>query len=116
MTYREELIQVAAVAVAMVEDLDMGVAQVVDETYRFTGVHENIREEISLERVVQDKKWGQQHHPVITWLAILAEEVGEVAREVEDQEDDSWAQLIIHHLASAEHAARAYLEEVGEDG
>ena len=31
------------------------------------------------ERVKQDKKWGQQDHEPEVWLAILTEEVGELA-------------------------------------
>ena len=32
------------------------------------------------ERVRQDKKWGEQNHDPITWVAILMEEVGELAQ------------------------------------
>jgi NTP pyrophosphatase (non-canonical NTP hydrolase) len=33
------------------------------------------------ERGRQDKKWGlQDHHSIMTWLAILSEEVGEAAQ------------------------------------
>lgn len=35
-------------------------------------------EEILKERNHQDKKWGQQNHHPMEWLAILGEEVGEV--------------------------------------
>lgn len=45
---------------------------------------------VTEERQRQDKKWGQQNHRHPVWMLILAEEVGEVAkealeREVEDQ-------------------------------
>lgn len=45
---------------------------------------ENILNEIKSERARQNKKWGEQNHSVIEWQAILAEEVGEAAREVVD--------------------------------
>ena len=34
------------------------------------------------ERRRQDEKWGQQNHPPAVWLAILTEEVGELAEAV----------------------------------
>lgn len=81
MTYREELIQAAAVIVAMVEDLDYGVA---DQT-RFEGFNPTIMQnpifrDIWKERTRQDLKWGPQHHNPFKWLAILMEEVGEATR------------------------------------
>ncbi len=36
--------------------------------------------EITLERCRQDSLFGEQNHDIFTWLAILGEEVGEVAR------------------------------------
>lgn len=36
--------------------------------------------EISLERKRQDEKWGVQNHHPILWNLILAEEMGEVAK------------------------------------
>lgn len=41
-----------------------------------------ILREVSFERGRQLKKWGQQDHDPATWLAILTEEVGEVAEEI----------------------------------
>jgi hypothetical protein len=32
------------------------------------------------ERLAQDAKWGEQNHPSEVWLAILSEEVGEMAK------------------------------------
>lgn len=32
---------------------------------------------VMLERERQNKKWGEQNHDCITWVAILTEEVGE---------------------------------------
>ena len=45
----------------------------------------NIREKVVLdiitERGRQDFKWGEQNHDPMTWIPILAEEVGEAAQE-----------------------------------
>lgn len=35
--------------------------------------------DVIAERVAQDAKWGEQNHDPYKWLAILSEEVGEVA-------------------------------------
>ena len=72
MSYREELIQVAAVAVAMVEDLDNGSADRTTATY--------VMHEVMDERIQQNEKWGAQHHDRAMWLTILMEEVGEAAQ------------------------------------
>lgn len=44
----------------------------------------SVLNEIEAERERQDKKWGQQNHSIIEWLAILGEEVGEASREAVD--------------------------------
>jgi len=36
--------------------------------------------DIGNERRKQDKKWGEQNHDPIVWVAILMEEVGELAQ------------------------------------
>lgn len=38
------------------------------------------------ERARQNRKWGVQNHPDLTWLGILTEELGELARAVIEQE------------------------------
>ena len=50
---------------------------------------------ISQECERQREKWGNQEHPDIIWHAILAEEVGEVAKAIlEDDVDAINAELI----------------------
>lgn len=39
-------------------------------------------EMIRAEREKQDLKWGEQNHTPLKWLAILMEEVGEVAQAI----------------------------------
>jgi len=41
-------------------------------------------DDVLAERKRQDERWGQQDHEPHVWLAILAEEVGEVAKEIAD--------------------------------
>lgn len=41
-----------------------------------------IQHDIMMERQRQDQLWGPPRHDHYTWLAILTEEVGEVAREI----------------------------------
>lgn len=36
--------------------------------------------DVVAERMAQDAKWGEQNHPSEVWLAILSEEVGEMAK------------------------------------
>ena len=36
--------------------------------------------DILAERAKQDKKWGEQNHDPYVWIAILTEEVGELAQ------------------------------------
>lgn len=37
---------------------------------------------IERERASQDEKWGEQNHEPLKWMAILLEEVGELARAI----------------------------------
>lgn len=69
----EELIQVAAVAVAAVEDLRHGVTDRSKTEDVFTDIHN--------ERVRQDEKWGAQRHNPTFWMGILGEEFGEACQE-----------------------------------
>lgn len=41
--------------------------------------------EVAVERERQDMRWGTQDHDDPRWLAILTEELGEVAREVVEE-------------------------------
>ena len=77
MTLRQELIQVAAVAIAIVTDLDEGSTGPFKSGYVFHAVAE--------ERVRQEKKWGPQHHPIAEWLVILGEEYGEACKAANDE-------------------------------
>ncbi len=77
---RTKLIQTAAVCVAIVEDIDSGVAYAQDDPR----LMRQILREIDDERYIQDKKWGPQHHRIADWLSILGEEFGEACKAYND--------------------------------
>ena len=89
MTLREELIQVAAVAVAILTDLDQGSTALFDpDNHRAaTPAHSNVMLEVQQERGRQERKWGTQHHTPFEWLAILGEEYGEACQAAVDAHD-----------------------------
>ena len=81
---REELIQVAAVAVAIVQDIDTGSAKV------GLGDLDEVMHQVKMERHRQNIKFGAQHHTLPEWLMILGEEVGEACQAaVDDHFGDS---------------------------
>ena len=45
---------------------------------------EKVLNEVIAERERQNRKWGVQDHNAVEWVAILTEEVGEVAKEAVD--------------------------------
>ena len=61
---------------------------------------ENVLNQIRAERERQNKKWGEQNHDDYRWLAILTEEVGELA------------QAILHDEFGGSHAGTAKTELV----
>ena len=108
MSLRSELIQIAAVVVSQVEDIDRNVA--------LAGTHTNdILREVLEERFVQDDKWGPAHHPDNTWLFILMEEVGEAAKEVLDSGLVGSNRAFIESIERLGNQCRQWLESVGLD-
>ncbi len=120
---RYELIQLIAVAVSILETMDFGEAdsRVFDdlspEAIPGTGLPRNrsIYEDIARERAEQDSKWGPQAHKEIAWAMILAEEIGEYARELDlnaedmTEEEIGIAAGVISLLKQAEDGARRWL-------
>ena len=41
---------------------------------------------VSMERIRQNVKWGEQTHSGHTWVSVLAEEVGEAAQAINDND------------------------------
>ena len=84
MEFREEMVQVAAVAVSIIEDMIYGEAGLSDSCT------DDVLENIKAERAAQDLKWGPQHHTPEMWLAILMEEVGEAAQAYLHEVEAGW--------------------------
>ena len=78
MSYRSELIQVAAVALAAVQAESRGSTETNSDAGR-DKLHA-LLDEVRSERERQEAKWGPQTHDRSWWLTILAEEFGEAAR------------------------------------
>jgi hypothetical protein len=87
MTLRDELIQVAAVAVAIVIDLDEGSTAMREDLPRpvYAQPHQQVINDVTSERLGQEQKWGEQHHGIAEWLTILGEEYGEACRAAKDE-------------------------------
>lgn len=93
---RTELIQVAAVAVAIVTDMDHG------STAYSNVAWQKVLQEITIERLAQEGMWGPQHHDLTVWAAILLEEVGEAIHELVMLPTEIPAEDRIHdHVATA---------------
>lgn len=70
------------------------------------------------ERKRQDAKWGIQRHPHTTWLAILMEEVGEVAEAMQKgmpSEKATDAADLLTELIQVAAVAQAMAEQVYEE-
>lgn len=85
-----ELIQVAAVAVVAIQDID---ARLDPRPFTPDDRLHSALKEITRERAAQDRKWGIQRHSAFYWLSILGEEFGEackVANEATDELGPNW--------------------------
>lgn len=80
MSYRSELIQVAAVALATVQNLDTGSTE--RDTIEAVDAEMEIVDAVLRERASQERQWGTRNTLPDRWLTILTEEVGEVARAI----------------------------------
>ena len=56
---------------------------------------------IRLERSRQDAKWGEQRHMPLYWLAILMEEVGELAKVILENDALGMRHELVHVAAVA---------------
>lgn len=87
-------------------------------TITATNLMRSVSNDILKERERQNEKWGLQRHHHAYWLAILVEEVGEVAQAIqqgsvaskETDADDLYTELI--HVAAV---ASAFAEQVKEE-
>ena len=78
--YNRELIQIAAVALAAVQNDEWGSTDL--STREHLQTLENLLSCVKHERGFQENKWGPQNHSREKWMTILMEEVGEAAKEI----------------------------------
>jgi NTP pyrophosphatase (non-canonical NTP hydrolase) len=74
--------------------------------------------EVGLERMRQDAKWGVQRHSYGAWLAILVEEVGEVAQAMQKgmvSQKDTDADDLFKELIQVAAVASAIAEQIKEE-
>ena len=60
------------------------------------------RNQVAAERQRQLEKWGQQFHDNPIWLAILTEEVGEVAKAILENDGDQCMDELVQIVAVIE--------------
>ena len=80
MSYRSELIQVAAVALAAIQAADLGSTEI--QSHLGCKSLNDLLDNVAEERLRQEEKWGTRNLMPSWWLVILMEEVGEAARAV----------------------------------
>ncbi len=116
MDSHRELIQVLAVAVAMIEDEMYGSANGTKQIGRADGATQAdiVLTLIREERESQDDKWGPQHHDAEEWAMILAEEIGEWAGDVLKEAEEGMSRPawnVLHALwKQGDAEARHWLE------
>ena len=76
-------------------------------------IHEHammiVLNEVAEERERQDAKWGEQNHDPAIWLAILAEEFGEIGKEVlEPEPTDNYRRELVQLAAVAVAAIESF--------
>lgn len=62
------------------------------------------------ERKAQDRQWGEQNHGNTRWLPILTEEVGEVAKAINEGDDP---EHLIEELIQVAAVAVSWVEAIG---
>lgn len=90
------------------------------EAAKYQELMREVIEDVKAERERQNKLWGHQRHDYFKWLAILAEEFGEVAQSLQKGEgwgkdsdsDDTYTELT--HLAGVSIAFAEHVKEAKE--
>ena len=81
-------------------------------------IRDAVLNQVDNERLKQDAMWGKQRHDRGTWLAILMEEVGEVAQAMQEgftHHKESDADNLYTELIQVAAVAVAIAEQVAED-
>jgi hypothetical protein len=119
MSIEREAVQVAAVAAALVEECTKPSIAAQSERSGLRGRRwwdpiELVLRMVRDERTRQEEKWGRQRHTPAEWLMILAEEVGELAAEVDERrgdEADAGSLEVTRLLGEAGREARKWIGE-----
>ena len=118
MSIEMEAVQVAAVAAALVEDCTRPDAAPGGRSgvrgRRWWDPIELVLRMVRDERARQEEKWGRQRHSSLEWLMILAEEVGELAAEVDERspdEADAGSRAVTGLLDEAGRQARRWIQQ-----
>jgi NTP pyrophosphatase (non-canonical NTP hydrolase) len=74
------------------------------------GIFPTICGQVADERDRQEAKWGHQNNKPLEWLSILLEEVGEVAKALNEKDDNGVQEELMQVMA----VAAAWLENVRE--
>lgn len=106
MSYRSELIQVAAVALAALQVEDLGSTKL---DYIGRKKLDDLLQEVFAERDRQEDKWGEQKHGPAMWAIILAEEFGEAVEEIKEA-PGMHIDRVLRSITQNGDAARAILE------
>lgn len=64
--------------------------------------------EVAEERSRQDELWGEQNHTSWQWLAILTEEVGEVAKAINENQPNDYRDELVQVAAVAVAAVESF--------
>ena len=78
-----------------------------------------VRRNINTEQARQVSKWGNQNHTPLRWLPILTEEVGEVAKAVNENDGEAYRAELVQVAAVATSMIECYdrqMKEAEEDG
>lgn len=127
MSHEKELIQVAAVAIASLENERFGQANAnalvfTEDGSDLVGMQAYIiQDDVIEERLRQEAKFGTDRlHSRVEWAMILAEEIGEWAEEItsddihdalDSAEEQDYAKDILTMLSEAGQDARLWLQE-----
>lgn len=81
----------------------------------------SVMRDVLAERLIQEQKWGVQNHRQIVWLAILAEEFGEAAREANEfhfrpELDADLQKKLRYELVQTAAVAVAMIESLDRNG
>lgn len=87
-------------------------ANLVKKTMPFKDHHQDVFNEILLERVRQNDKFGPQKHCPKTWLMILGEEIGEVNKAVLEVSSYSDGRLVSINAEMLKAGKGCYREEL----